>query len=78
MSGPPRHRTQAGPMRHECLPSDGKEIRGRLWSGWRNYGWRYFSVPARLSAKWRRRLYEQRLLALFLEIRRPPGNEFVE
>ena len=77
MSGPTRHRTKAGPIRHEPLPFDGKEIRGRLWSGWRNYGWRYFSVPARLGAKWKRRLYEKRMTALLLEIRRPAGNDFV-
>lgn len=41
-----RHRTKAGPIRHEPLGSgpDGS-INGMLWLGMRNYGWVRITVP---------------------------------
>lgn len=62
-----KHRTAAGPMRHEPIGLADGMVVGRLWAGMRNYGWVELAVPAHLKPKSKRHLYENRLLSAMID-----------
>jgi hypothetical protein len=58
-----RHRTSAGPIRHEMLPALDGMIRGRLWLGMRKYGYVTLSVPGGLKGNASAALYSNAIKA---------------